>query len=81
MSENITFPLICYYPVPRSTSLPTGHDYLFSGTPVTGTMTWIDAGPAGVFSINGGSVFYLQNSRGTINPPAEIISQPTWIQV
>ena len=48
---------------------------------VTGTMTWVSAGPAGVFAINGANIYFLQNSRGVAIPSSELVSEATWIQV
>ena len=48
---------------------------------VTGTMTWVSAGPAGVFAINGANIYFLQNSRGVVFPSPELVSEATWIRV
>ena len=48
---------------------------------VTGTMTWVSAGPSGVFAINGGNIYFLQNSRGVAFPSSDLVSEASWIQV
>ena len=54
---------------------------LISGMQVAGTMTWVSAGPAGIFAINGQNVYFLQNSRGVVFPSSDLVSQASWIQV
>ena len=48
---------------------------------MTGTMTWVSAGPSGVFAINGRNIYFLQNSRGVAFPSSDLVSEASWIQV
>ena len=45
-------------------------------------MSWVSAGPAGVFGIKpDGSVYYLQNSRMVENPSQQLLNQDRWSRV
>ena len=44
-------------------------------------MSWIAVGPAGVFATKSDTCYYLENSRGVINPTAELLSHQSWTNV
>ena len=45
-------------------------------------MSWVSAGPSGVFGIKpNGSIYYLQNSRLVENPSQQLLNQDRWTRV
>ena len=57
---------------------------IIPGRKLKGTMGQISAGPSGVFGAKGpgdSRLYYLNASRGIINPSEELLDDSDWIQV